>query len=131
MRVYLASRFGRWPEMQEYEKDLIERGHTVTSYWHNADHLKANAHVDLTPTREQRLDWASRDMVDILACSTLISFTEAPRGDSRGGRHVEYGAALALEKETIVIGPLEHIFHELADTQFDTWEEYLGWLDAQ
>lgn len=127
MRVYLASRFGRWPDMQRYADQLISMGHTVTSSWHSRDHLDTHAKYDLTPTTEQRLDWATRDMVDIIAADTLIAFTEEPRGDSRGGRHVEYGAALALEKRTAVIGPLEHIFHELADVQFDTWDEFIKW----
>ena len=303
MRAYLASRFGRWPEMQRYEAELVSRGHTVTSSWHSRDHLDAHAEHDTTPTPQQRHQWANRDIIDIYACSMLISFTEEPRGPARrlpgdgdievwvdllgyrlpykissfgrvrngedelidgtfvrgykyikpdgkhgrripvhqlvahlfigpcpvgnevdhldgykannwvgnleyvthienvqraryimsdgrrsgvhnsnakltdtdvaeiryqvslgrtkvsvardyditdvhvgnivrgkmwpsetlqmrGGRNVEYGAALALAKTLVVVGPVEHIFHELADVHFESWEEYLTWLDA-
>jgi hypothetical protein len=49
------------------------------------------------------------DLQDILAADTVISFTEV--GGGKGGRHVEFGYALALGKHMILVGPREHIFH--------------------
>lgn len=46
---------------------------------------------------------------------------------SRGGRHVEFGMALALAKRCIVIGPRENVFHLLPQVeQYDSWEQYLA-----
>lgn len=49
----------------------------------------------------------------------MISFTEPPRsGASRGGRHVEYGIALARGVRVIVVGFRENIFHWLPQVEF-------------
>ena len=67
---------------------------------------------------------AAEDYYDLREADTVISFTEAPRVmlNTRGGRHVEYGMALAWRKRLIVIGPRENVFHELAIVeQFDRW----------
>lgn len=50
---------------------------------------------------------------------------------SRGGRHVEYGIALALEKAVIVVGPQENIFHLLPQVEhYPDWPAYLEALDG-
>jgi len=61
---------------------------------------------------------------DVAAAQLLIAFTEAPRSvRSRGGRHVEYGIALALRKPVWLVGPRENVFHALADGLFASWPE--------
>lgn len=37
----------------------------------------------------------------------FIAFTESPQTKSRGGRHIEMGAALALGKTIFIVGPIE------------------------
>lgn len=66
---------------------------------------------------EKRRQYAMEDAVDIVLCDMFINLAEEPRGDGRGGRHVEFGYALALGKELINIGPRETVFHHLDNVQ--------------
>jgi hypothetical protein len=67
---------------------------------------------------------------DVKRADCLISFTEdlTVPNTSRGGRHVEFGLALALAKLCYIVGPVENVFHELADKRFMTWEECRRWI---
>jgi hypothetical protein len=55
-----------------------------------------------------------------------------------GGRYVEYGLALGrFQRQSVwLVGPLEGVFHYLADASFETWDECLyfletGWLERE
>ena len=99
MMIYLAARYSRHPEMQGYAADLRAMGHEVTSRWILGDHeLRSDGQSD---TDWWAVRWAQEDWEDLLLASVVVSFTEAPGnvpGRARGGRHVEFGAALALRK---------------------------------
>ena len=44
---------------------------------------------------------------------------------TRGGRHAEFGIALALGKRVIVIGPRENVFHALpAVERYESWAAF-------
>ena len=61
---------------------------------------------------------AEIDVADIEACEIVIVFSETPREtNSRGGRHVELGMALALKKRIFVVGPVENVFMSLPQIQ--------------
>lgn len=140
MRVYLAARYSRHPEMQTYAKDLRAIGVEVTSRWINGAHqLMLNGEI-LGPEREamfesdhesmeqQRREFALHDWWDVMAADVVVSFTEQPRksGNSRGGRHVEFGAALAAGKRCIVVGWRENVFHCLPEVEFfETWTDVM------
>ena len=52
------------------------------------------------------------------AADALIAFTERPRAElTRGGRHVEFGMALAWRKRVLVVGPRETVFHTLGQVE--------------
>ena len=128
MNIYLAARYSRYPEMQGYAKDLEAMGHVVTSRWILGDHevrADGKAETDAWAPR-----WAQEDWEDLQCADCVISFTEAPGdvpGRARGGRHVEFGAALALEKQVVVIGTRENVFHWLPQVIFfPAWEDYLS-----
>jgi hypothetical protein len=117
MRVYLAARYSRFPEMQQYAKELRLVGAAITSRWINGDH---DYQGQQSPA-DERLRFAQEDWEDLLGADVVISFTEEPGkagGRNRGGRHVEFGAALALGKRCIVIGHRENVFHELPAVEF-------------
>ena len=62
--------------------------------------------------RSERERFAREDFEDIMNADAVISFTEVPRTTkSRGGRHVEFGIALAAGKKCIIVGPRENVFH--------------------
>lgn len=57
--------------------------------------------------------------------TVYLVFTEPanPGGRNRGGRHVEYGIALALSKDIVVVGEPENVFHNLAGIVFAPRDE--------
>lgn len=103
MKVYLAAPYAEMPRMQQWAVKLREAGHTCTSRW---------IYGPLLPFKAA----AQMDLNDIDEADAVVSMTLAPGSMfSSGGRHVEFGYALARGKRLIIInsvGP-ENIFHEL------------------
>lgn len=149
MNIYLAARYSRREELSAYRAELEILGHSVQARWLNGEHQLAN---DGTPIGENgvaliegtlrsgerlseheqseraailRTQFANNDWEDVNAAELVISFTEPPRSKAnRGGRHVEYGIALANKARVIVVGHRENIFHWLPVVEFfDTWQE--------
>lgn len=129
MRIYLAARYSRREELCGYRRTLQFAGYEVTSRWLDGGHHISDAalnddHGDQGFSASQRQRFAEEDWSDLFWADTCISFTEAPRSSaSRGGRHVEFGAALAMGKRCIVVGPRENVFHCLPQV-----EVYPDWL---
>lgn len=104
--------------------------------------------------------FAQDDLEDVTAADLLIAFTERPRdplsqadvdeasakagdpvmltallniaakGASRGGRHVELGLAMGLDKRVVVCGPAENVFHLLLP-RLETWDAVLEQLRSE
>lgn len=132
MRVYLAARYSRYPEMQAYAADLRAAGHISTARWVLGDHeLRSDGQSD---TDAWAVRFAQEDWQDLLEAGAVVSFTEGPGdkpGRSRGGRHVEFGAALAMAKRCIVVGHRENVFHYLPQVEFvPDWPSALRVLSA-
>lgn len=125
MKIYLASRYSRREELCVYANVLKAAGHEVTSRWLDGNHQIDDAGLSVQAQHSERVRIASEDWQDLLTAEICISFTETPRStNSRGGRHVEFGAAMALSKRVIIIGPPENVFHCLPQV-----ERYLDWED--
>lgn len=126
MKIYLASRYSRNAQMREARSALAFLGHVVTSRWIDGDHQNDDAGLSAEAKAEERTRFAVEDWQDLMLADCVISFTEEPRGtNSRGGRHVEFGAALAAGKRCIVVGFRENVFHCLPQVEF-----YASWWDA-
>ncbi len=137
MKVYLAGPYPRRAEIDGYRRQLERFGFTVTSRWlgpsveAQADPSIGKAGLD--PNAMALNDTSARtDIEDIMAADVVVSFTEpdgAPLVNLRGGRHVEFGIALAWDKELIIVGRRETVFHYLDDVhQFDTWLRALAFM---
>lgn len=106
MRYYIAARFDRGPELAEFvntiSDSLLEAECTAT--W-----LLRSLHESLhKPLHEAAFD----DFNDLLKADVCIFFAESSEvGYNKGGRHVEFGMALALGHEILVVGPKENVFH--------------------
>lgn len=113
--VYLSARFERRYEVNGYKNELEAAGVEVTSRW------LTDPTPELTDTAWRQL--ASKDVEDIRKAAGLILFAEPGRpGD--GGRHVEFGVALGLEKRIVVVGEPENLFHSLDVVEIvATWED--------
>lgn len=120
MKVYLAARYSRHGEMAQYAADLAAHGHTVTSRWIHGDH-DLPLGVSQAEAEAIGVRFAQEDWQDLMEAGAVINFTEEPGkagGRNRGGRHVEFGAALAMQKRCIVVGWRENVFHHLPEVQF-------------
>jgi nucleoside 2-deoxyribosyltransferase len=114
MKIYIAARFSRRPACNKLAHFLQEKGHTITSRWvlPEDDHVMPTG-LSAQAEDSERERFAEEDIEDIEACDWCISLTEEPRGNGRGGRHVEFGYALALKKHMTIIGPKETVFHHV------------------
>lgn len=130
---YIAARYDRREEICIYADEIRELGYEVNSRWLLGTHqIHPNAEkvdIDKHPEHGVTLDarpFAEDDVADVAACDTLIFFSEPPDSHSkRGGRHVEFGMALAQSKRIIVIGDRENVFHCLPKIErFNTWVEF-------
>lgn len=118
MRCYLAARYSRHEELRQYANQLEKLGHEVTSRWINGEHEALGGDLLGKGDSEFARRCLEEDLEDLFAADTLIAFTEPActgsfpcGGVARGGRHVEFGIALALNMRIIVVGPIENIFH--------------------
>ena len=111
MKIYLCARYSRRDELRAVAAEAEQLGHTITSRWLNTKWEHKDDQGSSAAPPEYRERHAVEDLEDVLACDLLIAFTESPRSGGRGGRHVEFGAALAAGKRLLVIGPYENLFH--------------------
>jgi nucleoside 2-deoxyribosyltransferase len=131
-RIYIAARFSRRPEANALANELKALGYSITSRWVLPD----CTHVLPTGLSAQAADaerrrFADEDIQDVFAADWLVSLQEEPRTNGRGGRHVEFGMALALGHRVSAIGPRETVFHHGADVEhFETVEAFLDSLKA-
>jgi hypothetical protein len=126
VKIYLAARYSRCGELRGYRELLRTPGHEVTSRWLDGGHEIAREGSTRADT-EARTRFALEDWEDLMAADLVISFTEVPRSTTgRGGRHVEFGAAMASGKQCVVVGPREDVFHCLPRVQvFNCWANFL------
>lgn len=124
---YLASRYSRYAEMQGVRDTLEVFGHKVTSRWidlHGGTQERSYTVEELNNGAEQCAELAIHDYEDIQAADAVASFTCGSGG--KGGRHVEFGMAVALGKRLIVVGPREHVFHTLPQVEwYPNWSRWV------
>src|ERR1700730_12773628 len=123
MRYHLAARYARRVELCGYRDRLLSLGVTVTSRW-----------LDSRKMPRWSFGIAREDCEDLMAADAVIIFTEIPNTVlATGGRHVEFGLALAQGKHVIIVGPRENVFHYLLpDSQiFATWNKAFATIRRQ
>lgn len=141
MKIYLAARYSRREELCNYRDQLHALGHHVQARWLDGEHQISDNGAPIGNQGEALVEgddggtsiqacalrsrFAQDDWDDVNAAETVICFTEPPRSAaSRGGRHVEYGIALANRVRILVVGYRENIFHWLPQVEFfKTWAE--------
>ena len=124
MKIYLASRYSRAPQLRQVRDELETMGHTITSRWIDGGH-ELTKDGSTQAAHLERSRFATEDWEDMMAADWVISFTEEPRKtNTRGGRHVEFGGAIAFNKRCMVVGWRENVFHCLPQIEFfKNWEE--------
>ena len=138
MKVYLAAQYARRDELREYRTQLETLGIHVTSRW-----LDENEPLDGSMTHKEDA-WYTHtaliDLEDINRADAMVFFSEDPlMGIPRGGRHVEFGYAIAKIKPIHVVGPRENVFHYIGfhhvrhykslDEFIEAYKRYEEYLD--
>lgn len=106
LRVYLAAPF----ELQEMAARIAaflatEHGIGCTSRWLTAGGVDSD-------------EWARYCLADVGRCDVFVVINpEAFRKTGTGGRHVEFGYALALRKPVVIVGEQTNLFHTLAEIE--------------
>jgi len=117
LKIYLTGRYSQKEEIKEFAEQIKSLGVEVTSSWLDEPHPPQITMDDLT--KEELRDFALRDFYDLRAADAIVCFSCSPIEPTvRGGRHVEFGIALALAKNIWVLGPRENVFH------FHPWVEH-------
>lgn len=127
MRFYISARYGRREEAEALGNQLIAEGYEITSQW-----IWRNQPQDYEDaTDDEVAEFAREDLEDVSLANALIALSEPSENIyGRGGRHVEYGYAVAQGfMELYVVGPRENIFHYMPDvivtSTIDELIEYL------
>ncbi|MBU0847191.1 hypothetical protein KKH23_08420 [Patescibacteria group bacterium] len=110
MRFYLAAKFPRRREIALYRQQLIDLGHVCDCRW--LTNSKHQDEFDNLTTNKPGFNCrlAQEDLADLYNSEALVLFGP---GSTRGGCHVEFGVALALNKRIIWIGRRTHVFSYL------------------
>lgn len=99
-----------------YAKQLERMGHAVTSRWITGVHEIPGKREGDDYTVEERAHFSAEDLKDLDEAECIVGFTEFPDAPAnKGGRHVEFGYAIAKGKMLYVVGPRENVFHCLPD----------------
>ena len=137
MRVYLAAPYAARALIFEYARDLCRLDLDVTASWINEEHEINDGTTGAATalSDEEVARHAATDLDDIDRCDVLVLFTSASVGfpeAKSGGRHVEFGYALAKGKPVIVVGEPENVFHRLGGlvTFAGDVEVVLNWMAA-
>lgn len=130
MIIYLAADYARKSEMQGCRAFVEALGHKVVSTWIDNEQeqpfgIDGEAIDETTINRCAGL--ATADFSELKDSDTVLLFTTGRL--ARGGRHTEFGAALAMMKRIIIIGPRENVFQCASCVeQFDTWRAFAAWI---
>jgi hypothetical protein len=119
LNIYLAAGFSAQEELLADIVPLIEaRGHRVQAHW-----LVEPVVTHREPAAEERW-WrglANEDFIDTYTADAVIVYTHWP--SSYGGRHVEFGVALARKFtdrnfRLFLVGDKEHLFHYMSAVEY-------------
>lgn len=103
MQVYIAAPYPTREQAIALMHRLEAEGFGVTSTWLREDDELADKYAQL-------------DLDDIGRCDALVLMNpEEWKNSGTGGRHVEFGWALGLNKHVVVVGERSNIFHYLDD----------------
>jgi hypothetical protein len=107
MKLYIASH--SQAKALDLKETLEALGHIVVARWIVND--TKFGHGVQAYTDDERRDLAVMDEEDVRSADALILLAEAEGQFVPGGKHVETGIALALQRPVFVVGRRENLFH--------------------
>ena len=139
--IYIAAPFAARDFAKEVAQALIDAGHTVTSTWILSERAITTETVGTSPETEfeQALEHARGDVDDVLRSDLLLQITseacllsahEIPQEWLHtGGRHVEFGVAIANGTPCHLLGAPENIFTRTMAACHRTVEDFLEFIE--
>jgi nucleoside 2-deoxyribosyltransferase len=118
-RVYIAGLFDSQERLRVQRDAMIAMGYIVTSSW-------LEESPDTAFTTDKWADYAERDLAEVEDSHFIV--VDTLDVTPRGGREVEMGYAMALNKPVFVVGPMRNVFHHIADEVFADWDEALRYF---
>lgn len=106
-KVYIAASYPRRAEAQGVMALLELSGVAVTSWWLREETKEGYDQENM----DHMAGAAARDIADVIEADTIICLTDGKVQLSMGGRHSEFGIALAMGKTCIIVGPREQVMH--------------------
>lgn len=118
--VYIAAKYSAKKEVEDFASYVNRLGAVkVVSTWHKSTVPEKDL-SDPTEAFGFQTDpvgskkYAIKDLEEIDRSDVLVFYAEdANNQPPKGGRHVEFGYALAMKKTIIVIGERENVFHTM------------------
>lgn len=132
--LYLSAQFEDAPVLRDARARLAALGYTVTSRWLDAGTaVPATAQTSDAGAGERLAAIAVQDLDDIRAADVVVVYNPAEAcAIGRGGRHVETGFALALDKPIVIVGARGNVFHWLPSVAIvKDWTELHAWLEGR
>lgn len=131
MKVYLAAPYVTKKQIEAEAAELRALGIEVTSSWLEEKHAPTTQMDELTHEEHQK--YAVRDVQDVFDADIFVFHTDPTKTIVRGGRHVEFGIAVAQKMRILVVGEeYENIFHHLPGiAHVATWEDARRWLEIE
>lgn len=120
MHFYLAGKYQVRPMLQDLQRILVQHGHQIQCRWLSGSH-------EGLWTPAVQAGWALEDLEDIQACESLVMIQwPVDEPEPSTGRHIEFGYALAKQKQLMLIGRRTSVFHFLPEIQrYETITDFL------
>ena len=116
-KIYLAARYDRKDEIEKIAEQL-STDFIIVSTWHDKQDKP------LVP-----IEWLRRsawnDYLELQSAEIVVVFTDGER--CSGGKHTEFGLALAWGIPILLVGQREQVFHYMLEDRmvFSSPEEFL------
>ena len=122
-KVYIASRYALRNKAANVAQRLRDTGQfVIVSTWHDGAKDWEGA-----PTEEEVKTIAQKDYDEVFDADILLALSDQPGAlFPYGSHHIEFGLAYAWEKQCVVVGPLELMFHRLSGVlHYENLNEFL------
>jgi nucleoside 2-deoxyribosyltransferase len=121
MKLYLAGFFNRQADLLGMAEELQNSGFEVISRWLQERPGEALSYQDKRYTAQVDLEDIDNSDAMVFFSARSRDYREIPvQSLTRGGRHVEFGYALAKGKPIVIFGQQENVFHYLKGLYFAT-----------
>lgn len=128
--VYVAGMFGERDKVHALQRELVDRGHSITHDWTTQE--------SITSDPEEKRRFADNDIRGVSDSDWVVVLMDHPTYPYRG-TFTEIGCALGLKKPVYIISPKEPacacrtnvFFFATGILHFESVEEFLHYLDDQ